>query len=88
MEAALRSEWKNREAAISEINARHLEIAAAEHARDGVKEEARLGERTVLDILDADQDLLSSQAALIEARRAELLARYRIYALLGQLPNI
>lgn len=88
IEAALRSEWKNREAAIAEMNARHLEISAAEHARDGVKEEARLGERTVLDILDADQDLLSSQAALIEARRAELLARYRIYALLGQLPNI
>lgn len=88
IEAALRAEWKNREAAISEMNARHLEISAAEHARDGVKEEARLGERTILDILDADQDLLSSQAALIEARRAELLARYRIFALLGQLPNI
>lgn len=88
IEAALRAEWKNREAAIAEMNARMLEISAAEHARDGVKEEAQLGERTVLDILDADQDLLSSQAALIEARRTELLARYRIYALLGQLPNI
>lgn len=88
VDAALQTEWKNREAAIAEMNARRLEIAAAERARDGVKEEARLGERTTLDILDADQDLLSSQAALIEARRAELLARYRIYALLGQLPNI
>lgn len=88
IDAALQAEWKNREAALSEMTARRLEIEAAELAREGVQAEARLGERTVLDILDADQDLLSSQAALIEARRSELLSRYRIYALLGRLPAI
>lgn len=85
--ASLTDYWSQLEAAQAEISARHLEIEAAELAREGVREEAQLGTRTVLDILDADLELLESQAALVNARRDEIMARYGISATLGRLPN-
>ncbi len=88
IQSSIATQWKIYHTSIAEISSRRLEIAASESARDGVKEEAQLGERTILDILDADQELLDSRAALIRARRDEMMARYTLASLLGTLPNL
>ncbi len=88
IQANLHTQWQIYQSSLAEIASRRLEIDASESARDGVMEEAKLGERTVLDVLDADQELLNSKAALIRARRDEMVARYSLAALLGKLPDL
>ncbi len=68
------SNWSTLLSARAEISARQEEAEAARAAVEGVREEARMGERTVLDILDADQDVLSADAALARAHRDEVVA--------------
>lgn len=51
----------------------------------GVREEATLGARTTLDVLNAEQELLDAQATLITARGNEYLASYALLANMGYL---
>jgi outer membrane protein len=77
--------WETLKAAEAEIMARQSQVQAAEIARFGVKREAELGARTVLDTLDADQEVLNAQVALVTALRNEIIARYSLAAALGLL---
>jgi TolC family type I secretion outer membrane protein len=77
--------WQTLTAARAEITARNAEAGAARAARDGVREEARLGERTVLDVLDADQEVLDAEAAVVRARRNAYVASFSLAASLGML---
>ena len=52
---------------------------------DGIREEATLGARTTLDVLDAEQDLLDARAALISAQVDQTIAAYAVLASVGQL---
>ena len=61
------------------------QVRAARVAFEGVREEARLGARTTLDILDAEQVLLNAQADLISADADIHIAAYNIIASVGQL---
>lgn len=83
--AELVAAWNDMLAARAEIDARRIEIQTAEAARLGVLEEAKLGERTQLDVLDATLDVQTAKAALIEAQREEAVARFVLAALLGVL---
>ncbi|MHA1539682.1 MAG: TolC family outer membrane protein [Alphaproteobacteria bacterium] len=60
-------------------------VKSAETAYDGVKKEARFGARTVLDILDAQQELLQAEVNFVKAKRDEFVARYRLLASIGDL---
>lgn len=77
--------WQTLTAAQAEITARNAEADAARAARDGVREEARLGERTVLDTLNADQEVLDAEAAVVRARRNAYVASFSLAASLGML---
>ena len=48
--------WGQLEAAKAQINATQAQVTAAEVALNGVREEARVGQRTTLDVLNAQQD--------------------------------
>lgn len=51
-----------------------------------MREESRLGQRTVIDILDADQDVIDAKVALADVRRDMIVAEYTLasgLALLG-----
>jgi outer membrane protein len=61
------------------------QIRASQVAFDGTKEEAKLGARTTLDVLNAEQDLLNAKASLITALVEEQVAAYRLLAQMGQL---
>ena len=61
------------------------QVRAAQVAFEGVREEAQLGARTTLDVLNAEQDLLDARANLISAGVDEVTASYQILAALGLL---
>ncbi len=61
------------------------QVRAATVAFRGVREEATLGARTTLDVLDAEQELLDARANLISAEVDEMIAAYTVLATIGQL---
>ncbi len=77
--------WAQLRIANAQIQAADQQIAAAELAFDGVREEASLGARTTLDVLDAEQDVLDARIARIEAQESLYLAAYSILEAAGLL---
>ena len=61
------------------------QIRASEVALTGVKEEAILGARTTLDVLNAEKDLLDARMQLISAKVDENLSLYRVLLQIGRL---
>ena len=61
------------------------QVRAARLAFDGIREEATLGARTTLDVLNAEQDLLDARAAVIQAQVAEVNASYAVLQSMGLL---
>jgi outer membrane protein len=60
-------------------------VRAAQVAFDGTREEATLGARTTLDVLDAEQSLLDAEANLISANADVVIAAYSVLASIGEL---
>ena len=56
-------------------------------ALEGVREEQKVGQRTLLDVLNAEQEFLDSQTELVNARREVVVAGYRLLAAMGQLSS-
>lgn len=77
--------WANFEVAQASIRAGQLEVSAAQLAFDGVREEAKVGARTTLDVLDAEQEVLDARSGLVTARRDEYVAAYGVLASVGKL---
>ena len=79
------SAWSNFLAARASVEAFTTEVRANEVAVDGVLREQAVGTRTVLDVLDTQQDLLESQRSLVDARRDELQFAYEVKQAIGTL---
>ena len=77
--------WGQLEAAKAQINATQAQVTAAEVALNGVREEARVGQRTTLDVLNAQQDLVNARVALVTAQRDRVVASYSVLAATGAL---
>ncbi|MFC3169865.1 MULTISPECIES: TolC family outer membrane protein [Paracoccus] len=77
--------WANIDVARAQIGAIDEQIAAAQQAYNGVREEAALGARTTLDVLDAEQSLLEARADKITAEANLQLAHYQLLAAMGRL---
>lgn len=77
--------WANIDVARAQIGAIDEQISAAQQAYDGVREEAQLGARTTLDVLDAEQALLEARADKITAEANLQLAHYQLLAAMGLL---
>ncbi len=60
-------------------------VRAAQVAFDGIREEATLGSRTTLDVLQAEQELLDAQTARLSARATQALAAYDLLQAQGLL---
>lgn len=61
------------------------QIEAARAALDGVEQEADVGLRTTLDVLDAEQELFAAQVNAVRARRDEYVAGFRVKSSVGEL---
>jgi outer membrane protein len=81
----LRRNYANWQAAVAAIRASQAQIRSARIAFEGVREEAKLGSRTTLDVLDAEQELLSARSNLVSALRDEQVQAYNVLAEMGRL---
>jgi outer membrane protein len=77
--------WGQLEAAKAQINATQAQVTAAEVALNGVREEARVGQRTTLDVLNAQQALVNARSALVTAQRDRVVASYTVLSATGAL---
>jgi TolC family type I secretion outer membrane protein len=69
----------------AEIEAAKAQVAAASLALEGVKQEALVGSRTTLDVLDAEQDVTEARISLVSAERDLIVAAYQVLGSIGNL---
>jgi outer membrane protein len=77
--------WGQLDAAKAQIDATKSQVTAAEIALNGVREEARVGQRTTLDVLNAQQELVNARVALVTAQRDRVVASYALLSACGRL---
>ena len=85
VEQGVTQAWEALTTAQARIQAGREEVHANEIALEGVIQEAQVGSRTTLDVLDAEQELLDSQVALVQAERDEYVAAFQLLDAVGQL---
>jgi len=85
VQATIATTWGQLEAAKAQILATQAQVAASEIALNGVREEARVGQRTTLDILNAQQALVNARTALLTAQHDRVVASYALVAAVGEL---
>ncbi|MCC7024891.1 MAG: TolC family outer membrane protein [Thermomicrobiales bacterium] len=79
------SAWGDLEAATAQVRAAEAGVAASQLALSGIVQERDVGQRTTLDVLDAQQDLLDARTALVRAQRDRVVASYALLAATGGL---
>lgn len=77
--------WTALEVASASIQAGTLQVQAAQTAFDGVREEATLGARTTLDVLNAEQELLDARATKLQAEAQRYIGVYSLLSSMGLL---
>ncbi|MGH6769109.1 MAG: TolC family outer membrane protein [Xanthobacteraceae bacterium] len=77
--------WGQLQAAKAQIEATQAQVSASEIALNGVREEARVGQRTTLDVLNAQQALVNARVSLVTAQRDRVVASYNVLAASGGL---
>jgi outer membrane protein len=83
--AAVISAWGGLEASRAQIEAAQAQVSAAETALNGVREEAKVGQRTTIDVLNAQQVLLNARSTLVTAQRDRVVASYAVMSAIGRL---
>ena len=83
--AAVVTAWATVGAARESIIAAREGIGAAEIALTGAQEEQRVGQRTTLDVLNQQQELLNARETLILAERDEVVASFALLSAMGRL---
>jgi outer membrane protein len=77
--------WVANEGAKIAVAASESEVRAATVALAGVQKEAAGGQRTTVDVLNSQQDLISAKARLIGAQRDRVIASYTLLSAIGRL---
>ena len=80
--------WRAREAALARQSAAEDAISAAELSVKGLQIEFEAGQRTVIDVLDGQRDLVNTKISLSQANFDLLLASYELAAVLGQITGV
>lgn len=83
-EAAVQA-WENLAAARASIESLSAQVEAAQIALEGVQREAQVGARTVLDVLDQEQELLNARVSLVRSQRNSYVAGYQLLAAVGRM---
>ncbi len=82
--ANTRASFASYEAAQRAIQSNQVAVSANELALEGARAERSVGTRTVLEVLNAEQELLNSQVALVSARRDAYVAGFQLLNAMGQ----
>ena len=79
-----RSAYSSWQASVAVIESSKAAVDAAEVSLEGVRAENSIGNRTIIDVLNAEQELLSARANLVTARRNAYVAGFTLLAAMGQ----
>lgn len=77
--------WEGLRSAQATIVSDRDQVRANEIAYEGVQQEAQVGSRTTLDVLDAEQELLDARVALVRSERNEYVAAFQLLSSIGSL---
>lgn len=77
--------WRGLDSARSRVLSFEAQVRANEVALNGVRQEALVGSRTTLDVLNAEQELLNSQVNLLQARHDTQVSYYGVISGIGRL---
>jgi outer membrane protein len=77
--------WASLTSTRAQITSQQIQVEASQTALTGVRAEEQVGQRTQLDILDAEQTLLNARTNLISSRRDLVVNAYRVIAATGRL---
>jgi outer membrane protein len=83
--AAVESAWAQYFASVESVSANRQLVAAAQLALNGVIEERNVGQRTTLDVLNAQADVINAQITLVGTERDVVVASYAILSAVGAL---
>ncbi|MBL4613907.1 MAG: TolC family outer membrane protein [Magnetovibrio sp.] len=81
----VRTAWETLVATKARIEAINTQVRASETALEGVQREASVGSRTVLDVLDSEQELLDARVNLVKSQRDETVAALTLLSSIGNL---
>lgn len=79
------SAWEGYQSNKARITSIRKQIDASKIALNGVIREAKVGSRTVLDVLDAEQEHLDNQVSLVKAHRDEIVSAFSLMSAIGQM---
>lgn len=82
--AQVRAAWSSWRAAQAIIASTQAAVDAAELSLEGVRAENSIGNRSILDVLDAEQELLFARVQLVTARRNEYVSGFTLLAAMGR----
>jgi outer membrane protein len=77
--------WGQLEAGKAQVQSAQAQVTASEIALNGVREEAKAGQRTTLDVLNAQQALVNARVALVTAQHDRVVASYSVLNAVGRL---
>lgn len=77
--------WQGLQTAFAQSQSFEEQVKAAELALEGVRQEQEVGARTILDVLDAEQEALNARVSLVSAQTDRVVAQYRLLAAGGAL---
>ena len=77
--------WGLNEASVGVVRAARAAVSANEVALTGVREEAKVGQRTTLDVLNAQQALLQARTTLVQAEHDQVVNSYSLLSAIGRL---
>jgi outer membrane protein len=79
--------WARLQVAAARTGASRRQVSASQVAYNGVREEAKLGSRTTLDVLNAEQELLDARTSLITAEVQQYVSVYTLLSAMGLLTS-
>ncbi len=77
--------WGQLVASKAQVQSAQSQVTASEIALNGVREEAKAGQRTTLDVLNAQQALVNARVALVTAQHDRVVASYAVLTAIGRL---
>jgi outer membrane protein len=83
--ALITQAWSRFQSARAQLRSDKVQVDAFRTALEGTREEEKVGQRTILDVLNAEQELLDAEVQLVSTRREVVVAAFQLLAVMGRL---
>ncbi len=77
--------WSRYQAAVSQQETDRIQVSSAKVALEGVREEEKVGQRTLLEVLNAEQEVIEAEISALGNRRDLTVAAYTLLSVIGRL---